>query len=209
MTNRVWARLDAAPTGARPATVMEVTQPLDPALEPGKTVFVGLAFADVTAIAGVAPNWTTADGVAFAPPAPGGPPAPVTATPPTVAQLLAYADAKQGRVLAQVWSFNVGTSAAPLPLTTKLDERGQNAMARLAAWGMRNAATVYATNPYSNVDYSPATVSAAQAVLLGNLADAVVAKSRGVLNDLAAGITAAQPTITTFAQIEAAAWPSP
>ncbi len=222
MTNRVWARLDGAPSSAHPATVLEVTQPLVPAIEPGKTVFVGLAFADVTAVAGVAPHWTTTDGVAFTPPATGAvpPAAPATpptgavppaapATPPTVAQLLAHVDAKQGGALAQVWTFNVGTQAAPLLLTTKLDERGQNAMARLAAWGMRNAATVYATTPYSNVDYTAATVSAAQAVLMGNLADAAVAKSRTVLNDLAAGIMTAKPTITTFAQIEAAAWPTP
>ncbi len=210
MTNRVWARLDGAPSSAHPATVLEVTQPLVPAIEPGKTVFVGLAFADVTAVAGVAPHWTTTDGVAFTPPATGAVPPAAPATPPHAsAQLLAHVDAKQGGALAQVWTFNVGTQAAPLLLTTKLDERGQNAMARLAAWGMRNAATVYATTPYSNVDYTAATVSAAQAVLMGNLADAAVAKSRTVLNDLAAGIMTAKPTITTFAQIEAAAWPTP
>ncbi len=211
MATKTWARLDAAVATTHPiATVLEITQPLDATLVPGTHIFSeDLVFADVTTIAGVAPHWTTTDGVAFAPPAPGSAPAPATVTPPTVAQLLARADAKQGGVLAQVWRFNVGTVAAPLVLTSKLDERGQNAMARLAGWGTRNAATVYATNPYSNDDFSPATVSAAQAVLMGNLADAVVAKARTVLNDLAAGITAAAPTITTFAQIEAAAWPSP
>ncbi len=214
MTTKTWARLDAAVSSAHPlATVLEVTSALDAALIPGTHIFTkDLVFVDVTTIAGVAPRWTTTDGVSFAPPAAAATPvvaSPASMSPPTLAQLLAHAEAKQGGVLAQVWSFNVGTAAAPLVLTTKLDERGQNAMARLAGWGMRNAATVYATNPYSNVDYTAATVSAAQAVLLGNLADAVVAKSRTVVNDLATAIMAAKPTITTFAQIEAAAWPSP
>ena len=211
MATKTWARLDAAVSTTHPlATVLEVTQPLDAALIPGTHIFTkDLVFADVTSVTGLAPGWTTTEGVTFAPPLPGAGALPATATPPTVAQLLTRVDAKQAGVLAQVWSFNVGTTAAPLMLTTKLDERGQNAMTRLAAWGMRNAATVYATTPYSNVDYAPATLSAAQAVLMGNLADAVVAKSRGILNDLAVGIMAAKPTIMTFAQIEAAGWPSP
>ena len=123
--------------------------------------------------------------------------------------LLDYASGKQDAVLAQVWTFNVGAAAAPLKLTTMLDQAGRASMKEIAVWGLMNAAVVGATEPYSNVDMTPATITPAQASLLGQLSDAVRSQSFAVLNSLQAAITAASPTVTTTAQIDAAAWPTP
>ena len=205
MATKTWARLDAAVSTTHPlATVLEVTQPLDASLVPGTNIFTkDLVFADVTGIVGVAPGWSTSDGTTFA--------APVVpqAAPMTAAQLLAAANTQQDKALAQVWTFNAGTTDAPVELTTMLDATGQSSMNKLASWCLLNAGNSGATEPYSNVDNSPFTLTLPQALSLVTQAGAVFSASIAVLNALSAGIKAAPPTITTLAQITGAAWPTP
>lgn len=123
--------------------------------------------------------------------------------------LLSAASAQQEKILVQTWSFDVGTPDTPLTVTTKLDPNGQVSMMKLVLWGQLNASNGGATEPYSNVDYSTATLTPAQAISLGAQAGAVVSATYAVLNQLATGINASPPTITTLAQVTGASWPTP
>jgi hypothetical protein len=126
-----------------------------------------------------------------------------------IASLLAYASRKQNKVLAQVWTFNVGTADAPLNVTTLLDPGGQFAMLKVAQWASMNAASSTALMPYSNIDFTSASLTPAQAASLATQAGNIDAASYGTLNSVSAEIKASPPTITTTAQIDSAAWPSP
>jgi hypothetical protein len=154
---------------------------------------------DDSSVAGIAVGWFY-DGTSFSPP----PPPP----PPGVADLLAYASAKQNLILSQVWTFNVGTPQSPVNITTKLDASGALAMLKVFGWVQLNSSNSAATLSYSNVDLSGVTLSLAQASSLASQAAAIDMASYAALNAVAAATSANPPTITTFAQIDAAAWPA-
>ena len=136
-------------------------------------------------------------------PAPPPPPAP----PPTKDELLTYASEKQNAVLAQVWTFDVGTADTPIKLTTRLDDRGQSSMLQLLVWS--SFAGPSDVEPYSNVDSSSTTVTPAEARALALAAGAVKSASYVTYNQVAAAIAATPPTVTTTADVDAAAWPKP
>ena len=196
MATKTWARVIDA-------VVVEIIPPLDAALVPGEDIFssdIARTMIDVTSVTGIVAGWVKVNGVFAAPPPPPG---------PTVAQLLDHANTKQNLVLAQIWSFAVGTSSAPATATTRLDSAGQAAMNKLATWCLLNAGNANAAEPYSNVDYSALTLTLAQATSLVLQAGAIYSQSIAILNQVSAAIQAAAPTITSFAQVDAASWPSP
>lgn len=196
MTTKTWARVVAG-------AVVEVLPPLDAALVPGKDIFteaLAATMVDVTSVAGIASGWIQNSDRSFA--------APPAAPPPTVAQLLDAANSQQDTVLAKVWSFNVGTAKAPVTATTRLDAAGQAGMTKLATWCLLNAGNANASEPYSNVDLSALTLTLAQAQSLVQQAGAIYSASILTLNQVAAAINASPPTITSAAEIAAAAWPT-
>ena len=174
--------------------------PLDASLDPGKIFTPDLTVVNVTAVSGIVSGWRrNADGSFSAPT--------VSAATPTTSDFLAYNSLKQNQVLAQVWTFDVGASSAPLNVTTRLDAAGQAAMLKLGMWAMLNASNDV-TEAYSNVDFSSATLSPAQALALATQAGAIVSQSYVALNTVSAAIKATPPTITTKAAIDAYAWPT-
>lgn len=128
---------------------------------------------------------------------------PAPATDP--ASLLAYASGVQDAALAKVWSFDVAaTGATAHTVTTRLDQKGQFAMLKVQGWLTLHAGAAGALMPYSNVDFTATTLSAAEADSLVEQAAALDTKSYEILNAVSAGITASPPTVTTTAQIDAA-----
>jgi len=131
-------------------------------------------------------------------------PAPV-APAPTPAELLDYASIAQDLTLAKVQSFNVAASGQVAHIvTTRLDAKGQFAMLKVQGWLQLNAQNASATMPYSNVDFSAATLTIAEADSLVEQAAVLDTQSYTILNAVVAGVTANPPTITTTAQIDAA-----
>lgn len=127
----------------------------------------------------------------------------------SVSELLAHAMSKQDSVLAQVWSFNVGTAGASVWLTTKLNDRGQASMTQLLVWSTTLAGP-NDTEPYNMADGTPgANLTPAQAKSMATQAAAVRTASYAALNQLVAAIQASPATITTKAQIDGFAWPAP
>ena len=148
-----------------------------------------------SAIAGKGYLYTAATGSFSAPAAPA----------PTADALKDYAGRVQDTVLAGVFSFNVAASGQPAHIvTTKLDQAGQFAMLKVQGWLQLNASNAGASMPYSNVDFTATTLTVAEADSLVEQAAALDTQSYGLLNQVAAGITASPPTITTTAQIDAA-----
>ncbi|WP_267426363.1 hypothetical protein [Methylobacterium sp. GC_Met_2] len=130
-----------------------------------------------------------------------GPAAPA----PTAAELLDYASLAQDLALSKVQSFDVAASGQPAHVvTTRLDAKGQFAMLKVQGWLQLNAQNAAATMPYSNVDYSATSLTVSEADSLVDQAAALDTRSYAILNQVAAGIAASPPTITTTAQIDAA-----
>lgn len=124
---------------------------------------------------------------------------------PSVEALLAYLDRAHEAHLAKVWTFNVGTEAEPLNVTTRLDDRGQAAMGQILLWAAM-LAKPGETLPYSNTDSTPHPITQDQALSLTAQAGAAKIQSSASYNAATAEILAATPTITTLAQIDAIAW---
>jgi len=132
-----------------------------------------------------------------------------------VKTLQAYANQKQNGLFSKgtVWTFNVAASgAAPIPCTTALDFSGTTSILEIAAWTQLNAGNPSATLPYSNVNFSPLTLTLAEAQSLvaqaGGAKMAAYATLNAVMGAISAGI------ITTTAQIDnpptpLPAWPDP
>ncbi len=120
-------------------------------------------------------------------------------------QLIAVASVYQNKLLAGTWSFDVGTTDAPLRLTTKLDDRGQASMTQLLLWS--SLADPSDVEPYSNVDSSSAVITTTQARKLGLMAGQAKASTYTAYNDVVSQIMAVPPTITTAGQVQNYAWP--
>ena len=184
-----WARIQAG-------VVVEILS-LAAALTPGVDIFTPAFAATLVNVTTVSPSpqigWTY-NGTVFAAPA-----APTPAA-PTAAQLLAYANAKVGALLAvsRGYALSGGTSVKSDATTpTNADLVGLN------FWGTANPA---ATLPWVD-DFGVVTsITGAQAVALGQAVLAYGQSVYAVLATVAPGI--AGGTITTTAAIDAAAWPT-
>ncbi len=199
MASKTWARLDAAVSTTHPiATVLEVTQPLDAALVPGTHIFAQtLAFVDVTAIAGIAPGWTTKDGTSFAVP---------LVVFPTSAQLLTRAQRAFQAALAKARTFNVAASGQPAtPILCDGTRATRDDLTELAAFGQANAA---ATRVWLDNAGATTVLTGTQLVTLDALVRAWVSATYAAHATLLAAITATPPSVTTSAQVDAFAWPT-
>ena len=155
-----------------------------------------LGIFDIRDLEGVEVGWRANEDGTYSPP-------PVVT--PTLEALLDYASTRQNAILAGVWAFNVAASgAAAHTVTTRLDDRGQFAMMKVQGWLQLNASNASASLPYSNVDFSSTVLSVAEADSLVEQAAVVDERGYTLLNQVSDAIRAASPTVTTFAQIDAA-----
>lgn len=128
----------------------------------------------------------------------GPPPAPPA---PTKAQLVTYALTKQTRIIEGGLTVNVGTAQSPVNVSADTDTAGRA--------DLSGVVQLVSLAPNSTVTwYQPAgavTLTAAQVVQLGTAVATFVmeayAASAAVQGAIAAG------TITTYAQVDAHAWP--
>ena len=129
-------------------------------------------------------------------------------TGPTVTQLIAYTEAKQGTILdaLQVTHALKDGSAT---LTTMCDDKSTIRLNSLGNWISMNASASPApTRTYYNLDGSAVQVTPAN---LAEFLSAVGAAEQSTFDAVAkvrTAITSAPPTITTFAQIDTANWPT-
>lgn len=129
-------------------------------------------------------------------------------TGPTVTQLIAYAEAKQGTVLSAL-QVTHALKDGSATLTTLCDPGSINFLNSLAAWVSLNAmATPAPTRTFYNLDGSAAQVSPADMAEFLSAVGAAVQSTFDAVAKVRSAITSAPPTITTFAQIDTAAWPT-
>lgn len=123
-------------------------------------------------------------------------------TPPSVADLLAHANAKVETLRATPRSYDVGGSP---DVSIKADASADTIalVAGLGAWG---AANPTATQAWTDDFGVVTTITGAQAATLMNNGRAYIASVYAILGQACASITAG--TITTTAAIDALAWPA-
>jgi hypothetical protein len=120
----------------------------------------------------------------------------------TPAQLVAYAQAKQAKIAAAGVTINLGTAAAPLNVSVDTSAAGRvdlTGLAQMAAINPSFSTTWYQAS-------GAITLTAAQLVALGEAVLAWIASTYAALAAVEAAIAASPPTITTTAEIDAAAW---
>ncbi len=134
-----------------------------------------------------------------------------TLTPPpvaqaTVAQLLSHAQRAFQLALAKGQSFNVAASGQPaVPALSDGTRTTRDDLAELADFGKANAA---GTRVWLDNAGATTTLSGAQLVTLDTLVRAWVSATYAAHGTLLAAITAAPPTVTTIALVDAFAWPT-
>ncbi len=138
-------------------------------------------------------GWSYVDGT-FSPP----PPVALSK-----AQLLQYAFVRQNMIAHGGASVNVGTSSAPLMIACATDVVSLSLLATAVSVAAANPSGITAWVPTSG---SPVTLSAAQVEALNTAVAAFIQSTFATLAAVAAAINAG--TITTEAQIDAAAWPA-
>lgn len=128
------------------------------------------------------------------------PPAPPTYT---QAQLLAYAQAKQGRIAAGGISVNVGTSGSPQNVECTTDTASLVLLQGAASIAQSNSGETFSWVPQNG---TPVTLSAAQILTIFAAVSAFIQSTFTTLAAVIAAIGAS--TITTPSQIESFASPT-
>lgn len=121
---------------------------------------------------------------------------------PTQAQLLAYADTKRQAVADGGITINVGTPDAPVNCAVDTTAAGRvnlSGLVQMAALNPSLTQTWYQSA-------GPAVLTATQIVSLGMQTGAFISAAYAAEASVVAGITAG--SITTYAQIDAFAWPT-
>ncbi len=143
-------------------------------------------------------GFTVVNGAAVA----GAPPA----KPVTVAQLLARAQRAFKAALAKAQTFNVAATGQPaVPVLCDGARATRDDLAELAAFGKDDAA---GTRTWLDNAGAATTLTGAQLVTLDALVRAWVSSTYTAHGALLAAITAAPPSVTTSAQVDAFAWPA-
>ena len=136
--------------------------------------------------------------------------APILTDPPpaTVAQLIAYAEAKQSRVLAAL-RVSRALSDGSATLDTLCDPSSISFLNSLGTWVALNAAATPApTRVYYNLDGSSHALTPAELAEFLNVVGARVQATFDALATVRSAIGINPATITTLAQVEAYAWPT-
>ena len=124
---------------------------------------------------------------------------------PTVAQLTARANAKQLVILSDlVVSHALKDEAATL--TTKCDPSSMTFLNSLAAWSIMSASS--ATRAYYNLDGSSHQITPVEMNEFLTTVGAAVQSTFDALAAVISGIAASPPTIKTYADVDAASWPT-
>ncbi|MFZ4807456.1 MAG: hypothetical protein ACOYLQ_09385 [Hyphomicrobiaceae bacterium] len=128
------------------------------------------------------------------------PPAPEPPPPPTVAELIAYSAAKR-------WMVETGGIVSPVYGPIRTDERTQAVLT--AGWAKATADAGYQITDWKTPTPGVyVTLPAAAIIAIANLVEAHVQACFTANKAVDLAIMADPPTITTTAEIDAAAWPS-
>lgn len=148
---------------------------------------------DTSGVPGVAVGWTY-DGGVFSPPSP--------PAPPSRSVLTAYANTKQSMLAASGVNVDVGVSGSPEIVFADTNAQGLS--------NISGALQFVQINPSATINWTGATgsiaLNATQVLALATGAFIFVQATYTTLGTVLANITAG--TVTTIAQIDAAAWPT-
>lgn len=149
---------------------------------------------EVSAVAGIEPGWTAnADGTYTAPPAPVY----------SAAQLTTHADVHLAAALSSGITGDVGSAGSPLVITADTTADGKaNILGLLAAYsnGVKQSTDTTAWYQSSGV----VQLTQAQLLVIARAVMAHTDAAYAAWHAAVAGITASPPTVTTYAQVEAA-----